>query len=46
MVTRIRFLAAAGLVFALAACEMAPQEEFVVAEPEPISVSRSFGSKF
>jgi hypothetical protein len=41
-----RLLAMAGILVTVAACEMAPQEEYVVAEPEPISVSRAFSGKF
>ncbi|MBK0329144.1 hypothetical protein I5535_17855 [Rhodobacteraceae bacterium F11138] len=39
-------LALGGMLFALAACEMSTQEEYVIAEPEPISVARSYTGKF
>ncbi len=39
-------MAMGGILVVLAACEMSTQEEFVIAEPEPISVARSYTGKF
>lgn len=42
----IRLCAAAFLVATTAACELQPQEEFVIREPEPISVARTATGKY
>ncbi len=42
----IRRWVAIGLVATVAACDMSPQEEFVVAEPEPITVEPTYTGKY
>lgn len=42
----IKFLAMVGFVAAVAACDNAPREEFVVVQPEPISVEPTYTGKY
>lgn len=42
----IKLLAVFGLVFGLAACAQQEEEEFVVVDPEPISVEPVSTGKF
>lgn len=42
----IKSMLALGLVVATAACARAPEEEYVVVEPEPISVEPVYTGKF
>lgn len=43
----IKFFAAAGLIAAVAACSSGQtEEEFVVVEPEPISVEPTYTGKY
>lgn len=42
----IKAAAALGLLVAVAACDTTPREEFVVAEPSPITVESSFTGKY
>ena len=41
----IQFLAMVGLVATVAACDNSRKEEFVVVQPEPISVEPAFTGK-
>jgi hypothetical protein len=42
----IKSMLALGLVAGLAACAKAPEEEYVVVEPEPISMEPSYTGKY
>lgn len=42
----IKFLCLAGTLAVLAACDTSRHEEFVVVDPEPISVEPSFTGKY
>ncbi|GAA6190614.1 MULTISPECIES: hypothetical protein [Roseobacteraceae] len=42
----IKFLAAFALVGVVAACDNSPKEEFVIVDPEPISVEPAFTGKY
>lgn len=42
----IQFLAMVGFVATVAACDSGRQEEFVVVDPEPISVEPAFLGKY
>lgn len=47
MFTNIKYLVLAGLVAAVSACSQpAPQEEYVVVEPEPISMEPMYTGKY
>lgn len=46
MSTSIRFVAAIGLVVAVAACDTSPREEFLVAEPEAVSIEPTYTGKY
>ncbi|MEO9782594.1 MAG: hypothetical protein ABJH07_17480 [Sedimentitalea sp.] len=46
MSTSIRFVAAISLVVAVAACDTSPQEEFVVAEPDSVSIEPTYTGKY
>ncbi|MFD3190581.1 hypothetical protein ACFMPD_09940 [Sedimentitalea sp. HM32M-2] len=46
MSKRIASLAILGIAAVLAACDMSIQEEFTIAEPEPITVDRTFSGKY
>ena len=42
----IKSILALGLVAFVAACAAAPEEEFVMADPEPISVEPTYTGKY
>lgn len=42
----IKFLCMVGFVATIAACDNSPQEEFVVVQPEPISVEPTYTGKY
>ncbi|MFV0514227.1 MAG: hypothetical protein ACK5MY_11450 [Jhaorihella sp.] len=42
----IKFLAMVGFVATVAACDNSPKEEFVVVQPEPISVEPTYTGKY
>ncbi|MFA7588456.1 MAG: hypothetical protein WCY11_20100 [Novosphingobium sp.] len=42
----ILFLAMVGFVASLAACNKAPEEDYVVVQPAPVSVEPTFKSKY
>ena len=42
----IKSMLALGLVAGLAACAKAPEEDYVVVEPEPISVEPTYTGKY
>ncbi len=42
----IQFLAMVGFVATVAACDNSPKQEYVVVEPEPISVEPTFTGKY
>lgn len=42
----IKSMLALGLVATVAACAQPPQEEYVVVEPEPISVEPTYTGKY
>ena len=42
----IKFLAMAGVFATVAACDNSPKEEYVVVEPEPISVEPTYTGKY
>lgn len=42
----IKFLALVGFVATVAACDTSRQEEFVIVEPEPISVEPTYTGKY
>lgn len=42
----IKSILAVGLVALVAACASAPEEEFVVVEPEPISIEPVYTGKY
>lgn len=47
MFTKLKLVTLAGLVAAVAACgQTAPQEEYVVVEPEPISMEPVYTGKY
>ena len=46
MSNSIKILAAFGLVVLVAACGGAQEEEFVVVQPEPISVEPTYTGKY
>ncbi|MCG7493114.1 hypothetical protein [Thalassobius sp. Cn5-15] len=46
MSNRIKAVLAVGIVAALAACAQQAEEEFVVVEPEPISVEPVYTGKY
>lgn len=46
MCTSIRLSAVVGLVLAVAACEMSPQEEHVVAEPAHLTAEPTYTGKY
>ncbi|WP_204318678.1 hypothetical protein [Pseudooceanicola aestuarii] len=46
MSTSIKFVMALGVVASLAACAKQQQEEYVVVEPEPISVEPVYTGKY
>ncbi|MEP3330564.1 hypothetical protein [Sedimentitalea sp.] len=41
-----RFVAAIGLVVAVAACDNSPQEQFLVAEPDSVSIEPTYTGKY
>lgn len=42
----INFLAAVGLLVTVAACDNSPRQEYVVVQPEPISVEPTYTGKY
>lgn len=42
----IKYLVAVGLIVTVAACGRNKQEEYVVVEPEPVSVEPTYTSKY
>lgn len=46
MCKHIRRIAAISFVFGLAACDMQPQEEFVVVERETVSFTSTYTGKY
>ncbi|WP_424984512.1 hypothetical protein [Microbulbifer sp. S227A] len=46
MSTSFRIVAAIGLVAAISACDTSPREEFVVAEPEAVTIEPTYTGKY
>lgn len=46
MSTSIRLVAAIGLLGVVAACDTTPREEFVVAEPEAVTIEPTYSGKY
>lgn len=46
MSTTSRVVAAVGLAIFVTACDRTPQEEFVVAEPDTITIEPSYTGKY
>ncbi len=46
MSTSLRIVAALGLAAVVGACDTSPREEFVVAEPEAVSVEPTYTGKY
>ncbi|GHG99870.1 hypothetical protein [Pseudodonghicola xiamenensis] len=42
----IQFIALVGFVASVAACNKAPEEDYVLAQPAPVTVEPTFNSKY